>query len=106
MYSRNRFLRLATDILSYEILSGETWQNNNGYWAIKVCTFDYQWLNQNLSSNGNLNFFFSINIFFWKLPKIIGIELLKNEGTLSFGWIVQPAVQYMGSKIFVITFKV
>ena len=47
MYSRNRFLRLATGILSYEILSGETWQSNYGYWAIKVYTFDYQWLNQN-----------------------------------------------------------
>ena len=63
MYSRNRFLRLATGILSYEILSGETWQSNYGYWAIKVCTFDYQWLNQNLSSNGNLDFFFQLTYF-------------------------------------------
>ena len=42
---------------------------------------DY-WINK-LSQNGNL-IFFLMSISFQKLPIRIGVELLINEGTLSF----------------------
>ena len=45
------------------------------------------------------SFFFLRSILFQKLLKRNGIDLMKNEGTLTFDgnlMIVQPIVQYMG----------